>query len=123
MTDLKPCPFCGGEAEMKYEVSPAFGDIYYVQCECLRAQTQLYQTESEAIAAWNARAERTCELELDGTFKYKHGGSGHEQKELFGTEWRVMERRRCSSCHKVLLVDDSIAYEYCPHCGAKVVDA
>ena len=61
MTDLKPCPFCGSEAEMKHEVSPEFGDIYNVQCECLRAQTQLYRTEAEAIAAWNARAERTCE--------------------------------------------------------------
>lgn len=62
-----------------------------------------------------------CKLVLDGTFKYKHGGSGHEAKELFGTEWRTMERRRCSFCKMVTLVDDSIQYSYCPHCGAEII--
>ena len=56
----------------------------------------------------------------DGKFKYKHGGTGHEAKELFGTEWWTMERRKCSVCYKVSLVDDSILYGYCPHCGAKM---
>ena len=54
----------------------------------------------------------------DGSFKYKHGGRNSEAKELFGTEWRTMRRIKCSLCNKITLVDDTILYEYCPHCGA-----
>ena len=56
----------------------------------------------------------------DGSFKYKHGGRNSEAKELFGTEWRTMRRIKCSLCNKITLVDDTILYEYCPHCGAKM---
>lgn len=58
----------------------------------------------------------------DGSFKYKHGGRNSEAKELFGTEWRTMRRIKCSLCNKITLVDDTILYEYCPHCGAKMGD-
>lgn len=56
----------------------------------------------------------------DGSFKYKNGGRNSEAKELFGTEWRTMRRVKCSLCNKITLVDDTILYEYCPHCGAKM---
>ena len=56
----------------------------------------------------------------DGSFKYKHGGRNSEVKELFGTEWRVIRRIKCSLCNKITLVDETILYEYCPHCGAKM---
>lgn len=56
----------------------------------------------------------------EGSFKYKHGGRNSEAKELFGTEWRTMQRIVCSLCNKTTLVDDTILYEYCPHCGAKM---
>ena len=59
--DLKPCPFCGGEA--KCYPSDAFNECGYfefiVQCGSVGNHTLVnnYQTEAEAIAAWNARAE------------------------------------------------------------------
>lgn len=56
-----------------------------------------------------------------GTFKYKHGGKGEEAKRLFGTEWRTMQRVACSVCNKTTLVDNTIAYEFCPHCGARMI--
>lgn len=56
----------------------------------------------------------------DGSFKYKHGGRNSDVKELFGTEWRTMRRIKCSLCNKITLVDETILYEYCPHCGAKM---
>lgn len=53
MTDLKPCPFCGGEARIHFSV---WGDSYYAKCcKCL-AETKVHQTEAEAIEAWNRRA-------------------------------------------------------------------
>lgn len=68
--ELKRCPFCGGEAEI------VRGDEggYYVECqECLTVHGAkyllsgsysigivtfgIYNTEQEAIEAWNRRAE------------------------------------------------------------------
>lgn len=61
---LKPCPFCGGEAEM-IDVNASTYErkrtIYRVECkngiECPGMPgTRGYDTEREAAAAWNTRA-------------------------------------------------------------------
>ena len=57
--------------------------------------------------------------EIEAEFKYKRGGRNTEAKQIFGTEWRTMQRLKCSVCGMVVLVDDTIKYEYCPHCGAR----
>ena len=33
---------------------------------------------------------------------------------------RTTIRLVCSNCHKCTLVDDTIYYNYCPHCGEKM---
>lgn len=60
MTELKPCPFCGGEARMH---ASHHGDTHYYQVECGNEYdcgawpaVRVCHTEAEAIAAWNARA-------------------------------------------------------------------
>lgn len=67
MTDkeLKPCPFCGGEAKLvphtffsektkKFETN-CFG----VQCKkCQTSGFQFWGCEKHAIEAWNRRAEK-----------------------------------------------------------------
>ncbi|MDE9536913.1 Lar family restriction alleviation protein [Xenorhabdus bovienii] len=53
MTKLKPCPFCGEEADVAEE----YGGRYYVYCsECLVEQTEPSETKEEAITIWNQRA-------------------------------------------------------------------
>ena len=47
---LKPCPFCGGEAEI---IDP--DDIISVQCKSCQCGTNCYCDERSAIAKWNTR--------------------------------------------------------------------
>jgi Lar family restriction alleviation protein len=64
--ELKPCPFCGGEAEMvdarKLLVVSKYSYIipYSVRCsnrKCgVKPYTEYSGTEQEAIDAWNRRA-------------------------------------------------------------------
>lgn len=58
---------------------------------------------------------------FEAEWKYKHcNGRGVEHKEIFGTTKRTFNRLKCSECKKVVVVDDTIHYAYCPHCGARM---
>lgn len=107
---LKPCPFCGGEADISDEGIGTEPERYWAYCSnpaCFVEGTAAYATEAEAIAAWNSRAERTC-----------HNAS-----------YRLDESRfHCSVCGFGCWVKDvsdgrDKLPNYCPNCGAKVVDA
>ena len=49
MNELKPCPFCGGEAKLHKK-----GNKFYVECDgdCW-TQTSKYSYQEDAIKAWN----------------------------------------------------------------------
>lgn len=52
MAELKPCPFCGGKAEME-----DVGRLYFVRCRrCGVNQDHLYHSKQAAVKAWNRRA-------------------------------------------------------------------
>ena len=52
MTELKPCPFCGGKAE----AIRVYANEWYVQCTiCPCTMIGGYYTEKEAIESWNKR--------------------------------------------------------------------
>ena len=56
MTELKPCPFCGGEGCIPVHVSPGDAIRFGVVClDCGCETRQFYETEAEAIEAWNNR--------------------------------------------------------------------
>lgn len=57
MTKLKPCPFCGGEASTYV----AYDDNYYVCCDECGCGLPVYNTEEEAIEAWNKRVSEVQE--------------------------------------------------------------
>ena len=56
---LKPCPFCGGEAHTAIEDCYGYyGDDWLVFCDECSLQfgfTKQFETEEEAIEAWNKR--------------------------------------------------------------------
>jgi len=60
VSELKPCPFCGGEAKTtKYKESfllPEKIDCYMTMCRNCGCGTSFESIESKAFAAWNRRA-------------------------------------------------------------------
>lgn len=71
--ELKPCPFCGGEAEMqlgKAGQAAAFSDRFKVECvSCEATIGWWHDSEADAIAAWNTRAEAGVVRELVAELK------------------------------------------------------
>ena len=58
MTELKPCPFCGGEAFVhKFTIEGTDGFFISVMCRVCYAQTGNQTKEAHAIEAWNRRAD------------------------------------------------------------------
>lgn len=62
--ELKPCPFCGGTAEVKerYRKGIANRKMYWVsckRCQVTQAYDNLhgYNTKEKAIRVWNWRAK------------------------------------------------------------------
>ncbi len=49
--ELKPCPFCGGKAEVRM-FSPT---VMIVQCKSCLATTFAFDSEHEAVKSWNRR--------------------------------------------------------------------
>lgn len=58
MNELKPCPFCGGEATMQ---SGQYA--HYVGCENCDAWTHISGTSEKAAAAWNRRDDGWARVE------------------------------------------------------------
>ena len=100
--ELKPCPFCGGEARI---VQASGRMLFCVVCDDCDASGGHYFTEEDAATAWNDRAERTCRR-VSEFVTYKNGLTG---------EYREV----CSACGRALRAGS--VYRYCPNCGARVV--
>lgn len=62
---LKPCPFCGGEADVIehiFEIDSTYG----LQCKKCKAKTyQFYESEEKAIESWNRRTGEDEQHETD----------------------------------------------------------
>ena len=124
---LAPCPFCGYETP--FILTSSIGDCTEearVVCPSCHVSTtrdgQSWRVSyrgdditralaiGRAISRWNRRAERTCRMEQDPDYDFV----------------------RCSACgyeeesNILVAVDEGglVVYggNYCPHCGAKVVD-
>ncbi len=116
---LKPCPFCGGKAEMfslKY-----MANEHFVRCSQCDSSTHGQKTKEEAMEIWNRRYEPPNEpltldelrqmdgepvwtekfgwqvcygLEnCDGIFSMRTGSNSHIPMQTYGLEWLAYRRR------------------------------
>lgn len=60
MAELKPCPFCGSEADTAYNTRFNY-QVFCTNDECFMSTITMYEmaTEAEAVTAWNRRSEPT----------------------------------------------------------------
>ena len=54
---LKPCPFCGGKGEIFRGTTYGFHYLYEPRCITCECALGVYETEEQAIEAWNRRAD------------------------------------------------------------------
>ena len=136
---LLPCPFCGGEAHAYRN------NLWHVGCEhahngCVTMSA--FVTEAEAIAAWNTRACDQCEggaVPMTDEAMAEHGWVRERTCRPSG-EWKSISQTQevrhvsCSECghefgmerrytipfERTLLVE---LPNFCPNCGAEVMDA
>lgn len=121
--ELKPCPFCGGEAELReyrrwLDFPKEMVDGYEVICvnrDCIiyHADDVWFKTEAEAVEAWNTRAERTC------TFSDNWDDPDVPLPTCSECGWEA-EETDCSC----VIGGPMFSYngKFCKECGAKVVE-
>jgi hypothetical protein len=91
---LLPCPFCGGEADLRGHKAPEF----WVGCSAIgcKATTEGFGDKARSIAAWNTRKPLPADA-LDGELvrRIVHVAEGNSAKERFvrqanltGYDWR-----------------------------------
>lgn len=103
MEKLKPCPFCGGEAQIV--VDDETENYFGVKCfNCGGAIYAEKELPRYAIEAWNKRS-----YEKHGNWKFSISNFG------------IDENATCSHCGAEFpRVPASMEYRYCPKCGAQM---
>lgn len=122
-TKLLPCPFCGGKAKIARDVTCGY-ETFWAHCLECHSQANYGHTEAEAIEAWNTRAD-----------DYRHAAEYWQRMYEESFTERTCEEfgslRIWQECY-VWSHDLSCGHEvdtldmeppnYCPNCGAKVVE-
>lgn len=100
MAELKPCPFCGGEAVVAKHHN-RFTEWYLCSCpKCHISQTgSEYGFRFEAVEAWNRRVDHLA-LEAETT--------------------QIIDGC-CTACGAFMDCIEAADYKFCPYCAKRIV--
>jgi uncharacterized Zn finger protein (UPF0148 family) len=127
MAELKPCPFCGGEAKIaEYDTMYLHG--FVVRCAndgcSVAVETYIYPTEAEAAEVWNTRsddyrkaADYWRRMFEDAMFDRMGERTCRIEQRIDG--WGAATRH-CGNCGADLDYDTRNKQNYCPVCGARL---
>ena len=102
MQELKSCPCCGSSNGLYVLQDEKYGEwsVFCDMCKTSLHNENHCDTREDAISAWNRRAERTC-------------------RNLNPPSCRDFE---CSECGESSEFTPGFMPNYCPHCGARVIE-
>lgn len=109
--ELKPCPFCGGEADVHYfahddsECTVMCSNPNCRASVSARSCGSMTAAYNRARKLWNHRAERMCRIVRA---RWDDGEC------VWGC--------RCTACGDRFTYETGTTWSYCPACGAKVVE-
>ncbi len=128
MSDLKPCPFCGGEVNFWTRQARGMGEYQALIIECKDCSANMEEwvykhdknfvenfekKKTEMLEAWNRRVERTAKAlsrELDAVVKLEEGGV------TFTYDKGTSILHECESCGTFVKPGEI----YCHNCGARL---
>ena len=116
MDELKPCPFCGGEAELftipaDYGLSPI---RWVIRCKKGCCEQIPHISDHDAVFAWNKRNEgkRHATAIWRGWTKSYYKGRDDDDEPIWGRCTYYI----CSNCGRRTVIAD----QFCPGCGASM---
>jgi hypothetical protein len=75
--EIKPCPFCGGEAKLIGEPK-----CYWINCQnsdCLTSSGINQKTEEEAIQYWNRRVDKSEPITMEKFLDLMYSTTGTQR--------------------------------------------
>lgn len=123
MNNLKPCPFCGGQADISVDheaVKDTEGRrwAYTIVCNRCCATSGLTYSPKKARDAWNRRAaDGPAQTEPDC-----HCGQERRVDHLaLEAETTQIIDGCCTACGALMDCCEAADYKFCPYCGKRVV--
>ena len=116
MSDLKPCPFCGGEAEVIFDGDGEISAVAVKCKDCGIMTTHYLDDARKAIEAWNSQADTEQRAE----------NAHWTECEVFDNadyeipQWQSARCSKCGKYHTTPYMYSFDKFQYCPNCGARM---